>query len=62
HGHTQTESPDGQDDCVHALPNFVYIITSVQDGESVDQKAWLLADDRSAFDALTLSVTAEVAS
>ncbi|MEO1162141.1 MAG: M67 family metallopeptidase [Chloroflexota bacterium] len=62
HSHPDHPAIPSEYDRVHALPNFVYIITSVQDGESVDQKAWLLADDRSAFDALTLSVTAEVAS
>lgn len=62
HSHPDHPAIPSEYDRVHALPNFVYIITSVQDGKSVDQKAWLLADDRSAFDALTLSVTAEVAS
>ncbi|MEL6403631.1 MAG: M67 family metallopeptidase [Chloroflexota bacterium] len=62
HSHPDHPAIPSEYDRVHALPNFVYIITSVQDRESVDQKAWLLADDRSTFDALTLSVTAEVAS
>jgi proteasome lid subunit RPN8/RPN11 len=40
----------------HALPNFIYIITSVMDGNAADQKAWLLQDDRSQFNALELQI------
>ena len=40
----------------HALPNFIYIITSVMDGNSADQRAWLLQEDRSQFNALELIV------
>ncbi|MEL6525959.1 MAG: M67 family metallopeptidase [Chloroflexota bacterium] len=62
HSHPDHPAIPSEYDRAHALPNFVYIITTVQDGKSAGQKAWLLADDRSTFDALTLSVTAEVAS
>jgi hypothetical protein len=41
----------------HALPNFVYIITQVQDGEAVDMRVWQLKDDRSEFDAAELVVS-----
>jgi proteasome lid subunit RPN8/RPN11 len=40
----------------HALPNFIYIITSVMDGTAADQKAWLLQEDRSQFNALDLQI------
>jgi proteasome lid subunit RPN8/RPN11 len=40
----------------HALPNFIYIITSVMDGKAADQKAWLLQEDRSQFNALDLQI------
>jgi proteasome lid subunit RPN8/RPN11 len=41
----------------HALPNFIYIITSVMDGKSAEQRAWLLQDDRSQFNPLELVVS-----
>lgn len=40
----------------HALPNFIYIITSVMDGKAADQRAWLLQEDRSQFNSLDLDV------
>jgi proteasome lid subunit RPN8/RPN11 len=40
----------------HALPNFVYLITEVTNGEAVDIKAWRLRHDRSQFDQEVLSV------
>ena len=40
----------------HALPNFVYIITSVLERKAVDMRVWELRADRSQFDERTLSV------
>ncbi len=40
----------------HALPNFTYIITSVQQAKAVDMRVWRLRSDREQFDAATLIV------
>lgn len=56
HSHPNHPAIPSEFDRVHALPNFIYIITSVIDGKSDVQKAWLLADNRSAFSELTLSI------
>ncbi len=40
----------------HALPNFTYIITSVQASKAVDMRGWRLRSDREQFDAATLIV------
>lgn len=56
HSHPNHPAIPSEFDRVHALPNFVYIITSVIDGTSDVQKAWLLADNRSEFTELSLSI------
>ena len=40
----------------HALPNFLYIITSVMDGKAAEQRVWLLKEDRSQFNETDLLV------
>lgn len=57
HSHPDSPAIPSEYDRVHALPNFVYIITSVQAGKAVDMKVWLLQDDREKFGALALVVT-----
>ena len=59
HSHPNAPAIPSEFDRVHALPRFVYIITSVKDGKAVDQKVWLLRDDRSKFDESVLKVTSE---
>ncbi len=56
HSHPNAPAIPSDYDRDHALPNFVYIITSVQSGKAVDMRAWQLKADRSAFDAEILSV------
>ena len=56
HSHPDSPAIPSEYDRNHALPNFVYIITSVQDGKAVDQRVWLLNADRSAFDTIELEV------
>jgi proteasome lid subunit RPN8/RPN11 len=56
HSHPNAPAIPSEFDRVHALPNFVYIITSVLNGKSSDQRVWLLKDDRSAFEAYPLLV------
>lgn len=59
HSHPNAPAIPSEFDRVHALPRFVYIITSVKDGKAVDQKVWLLRDDRSKFDDSVLKITSE---
>lgn len=56
HSHPDSPAIPSEYDRAHALPNFVYIITSVQDGTAVDMRVWHLKADRSAFDAGELIV------
>lgn len=56
HSHPNHPAIPSEFDRIHALPNFVYIITSVIHGTSDVQKAWLLAENRSEFTELTLSI------
>ncbi|MEM9950714.1 MAG: M67 family metallopeptidase [Chloroflexota bacterium] len=56
HSHPNHPAIPSEYDRDHALPNFVYIITSVVDGQSKVQRAWLLSQNREQFDELTLVV------
>lgn len=56
HSHPDSPAIPSEYDRVHALPNFVYLITRVQDGASQEMRAWWLQPDRSAFAAMTLEV------
>jgi len=57
HSHPNHPAIPSEFDRDHALPNFVYIITSVLDGKSAKQLAWLLSEDRTKFNELDLIVT-----
>ncbi len=57
HSHPDSPAIPSVYDRDHALPNFTYIITQVQDGEAVDMRVWRLKDDRTAFDPDTLIIT-----
>ncbi len=57
HSHPNAPAIPSEFDRDHALPNFVYIITSVQDGKAVDMRVWKLKSDRSAFDDEVLTIT-----
>jgi proteasome lid subunit RPN8/RPN11 len=56
HSHPDSPAVPSLYDRDHALPNFTYIITSVQDGKAVDMRVWRLRTDRTQFDADTLSI------
>lgn len=56
HSHPNHPAIPSEFDRVHALPQFVYIITSVLDGKSAKQLAWLLSEDRSEFNKLDLII------
>ncbi len=56
HSHPDSPALPSDYDREHALPNFVYIITSVIMARAADMRAWRLQPDRSRFDQLTLKV------
>jgi thiosulfate/3-mercaptopyruvate sulfurtransferase len=58
HSHPNSPAIPSIYDRDHALPNFVYIITSVMGAKAVDMRVWQLRADRTAFDAAGLSVAA----
>ena len=57
HSHPDAPAIPSIYDRDHALPNFVYIITSIQNGKAVDMRVWRLQQDRSQFDAEELKIT-----
>lgn len=56
HSHPDSPAIPSEYDRVHALPNFRYLITSVQKGKAAELRAWQLSDDRSRFEELTLRI------
>ena len=56
HSHPNAPAIPSIYDRDHALPNFTYIITSVQNGQAVDMRVWRLRADREQFDAGTLII------
>lgn len=57
HSHPDSPAVPSEYDREHALPNFVYVITSVTMGRAGDMRAWMLRADRGAFDQLALKIT-----
>ncbi len=56
HSHPDSPAIPSIYDRDHALPNFVYIITQVQQAKAVDMRVWRLRPDRTQFDAVTLTI------
>ncbi|MFC1959350.1 Mov34/MPN/PAD-1 family protein [Chloroflexota bacterium] len=56
HSHPDSPAIPSVYDRDHALPNFVYIITQVQDAVAVKARAWRLAEDRSRFNECNLEI------
>ena len=56
HSHPNSPAIPSEYDRVHALPNFIYIITSVMAGQAAEMRVWHLQDDRAAFYELPLTV------
>lgn len=50
HSHPNAPAIPSEYDRDHALPNFVYVITSVRDGKAAEMRVWRLRQDRAAFD------------
>lgn len=57
HSHPDSPAIPSEYDRVHALPNFVYVITSVMAGRADVMRVWWLRDARDAFDEVSLAVT-----
>lgn len=57
HSHPDSPAIPSEYDRVYALPNFIYIISSVMAGKAVKMLVWELSQDRSQFHALELNVT-----
>jgi proteasome lid subunit RPN8/RPN11 len=56
HSHPDSPAVPSIYDQDHALPNFVYIITQVQQAKAVDMRVWRLRPDRTQFDTETLAI------
>ena len=59
HSHPDSPAVPSEYDRVHALPNFVYLITSVQATQAAEMLAWQLNDDRERFAPLVLDVAVD---
>jgi proteasome lid subunit RPN8/RPN11 len=57
HSHPDSPAIPSEYDRVHALPNFIYIISSVMAGKAMKMLVWELSQDRSQFHALELKLT-----
>lgn len=57
HSHPDSPAIPSEYDREHALPNFIYVITSVMMAKATEMRIWRLRPDRSAFDGGTLSIT-----
>lgn len=56
HSHPDSPAIPSEYDREHALPNFVYVITSVMMARAADMRVWRLRPDRGAFDGGTLTI------
>jgi len=56
HSHPDSPAIPSVYDRDHALPNFTYLITQVQDAHAVDLRGWRLRPDRTQFDPLGLQI------
>jgi len=59
HSHPDCPNIPSEYDREWAQPFFSYIITSVYAAKAVESRSWLLAEDRSHFDAEDIHVTGE---
>ncbi len=54
HSHPDHPAIPSEYDRDHALPNFSYLIASIQQGRAADFRGWRLSEDRSRFDELVV--------
>jgi len=57
HSHPDHPSRPSEFDRDHALPNFAYLITSVQQGKAATTQAWRLTEERDKFSEDVLSIS-----
>ncbi|MBL8119416.1 MAG: M67 family metallopeptidase [Anaerolineae bacterium] len=57
HSHPDSPAIPSVFDRDHALPNFTYIITQVNNRQAIDMRVWRLRHDRTAFDEEVLLIT-----
>jgi proteasome lid subunit RPN8/RPN11 len=57
HSHPDSPAIPSEFDRVHALPNFLYLITSIRGGSAAETRLWQLDADRSKFNEMTLEVS-----
>ncbi|PWH18991.1 MAG: hypothetical protein DDG59_04585 [Anaerolineae bacterium] len=62
HSHPDSPNIPSEFDRQWALPYFVYLITTVNQGKATHHRVWLLREDRSAFDEIPLQTGEEVIS
>lgn len=58
HSHPDDFARPSQFDTDHAWPWYAYVIVSVRQGKAVEMRAWLLCEDRSAFDETSIDTPA----
>ncbi|HKZ85732.1 MAG TPA: M67 family metallopeptidase [Anaerolineae bacterium] len=56
HSHPDHPAAPSEFDREHALPNWSYVVVSVQQGRAGDVLAWRLREDRSAFEAQPIAI------
>lgn len=54
HSHPDAPPVPSEFDRQHAWPWYVYLIVSVVDGRTVEERAWRLSDDRDSFQAIEM--------
>jgi len=54
HSHPNHPAVPSEFDRVHALPNFMYLIVSVRDGQAAESRAWQLSPTRAQFNPVEL--------
>lgn len=57
HSHPDSPAIPSEFDRAQALPNFIYLIVSVRDGQPAETRVWRLMEDRGAFDEQELKIT-----
>jgi len=59
HSHPDHPNRPSEFDRDWAMPWFSYLITSVQDGQAVESRSWLLTEDRSQFSEEQIMVSSD---
>ena len=60
HSHPDAPARPSEFDREHAWPGYCYVIVSVQAGQPVEMRNWLLAEDRTHFEEDAIRTTEEI--